>query len=164
MLASKKVTRSEKRRVGAYIPLFLAAGRYFGFLFQKFTAVSILIQDRGDRDRGGWSFPGGWDAMVSPLEGVLAAPLIASLWKKLGARQPRAGGKFVIGMIQVSVCFFFLLRSSALEYQEAVTVLLRLLYTVNLGSYENSDGNIGLALATQSAPHAINAQTVAVKF
>src|SRR5699024_11625494 len=119
MLASKKGTRSEKRRVGAYIPLFLAAGLYFGFLFQKFTAVSILIQDRVDRDLGGWSFPVGWVAMISPLAGVLAAPLIASLWKKLGARQPRAGAKFSIGMIQIGVGYFFILLISALVYQRS---------------------------------------------
>lgn len=164
MLASKKVSRSEKQRVGAYIPLFLAAGLYFGFLFQKFTAVSILIQDRVDRDLGGWSFPVGWVAMVSPLAGVLAAPLIASLWKKLGARQPRAGAKFSIGMIQIGVGFFFILLISALVYQEAIPVLLVLLFMVIVGSSENFVGPIGLALATQIAPKAFTAQMVAVNF
>lgn len=164
MLVSKKVTRSEKRRVSAYIPLFLAAGLYFGFLFQKFTAVSILIQERIDRELGDWSFPVGWVAMVSPLAGVLAAPLIASLWKKLGAKQPRAATKFSLGMVQIGVGFFFILLISALVFQEAIPVLVVLLFMVIVGSSENFVGPIGLALATQIAPKAFTAQMVAVNF
>ena len=164
MLVSKKVTRSEKRRVSAYIPLFLAAGLYFGFLFQKFTAVSILIQERIDRELGDWSFPVGWVAMVSPLAGVLAAPLIASLWKRLGAKQPRAATKFSLGMVQIGVGFFFILLISALVFQEAIPVLVVLLFMVIVGSSENFVGPIGLALATQIAPKAFTAQMVAVNF
>jgi len=164
MLTSRNVTRDEKRRVGAYIPLFLAAGLYFGFLFQKFTAVSILVQQRVDRDLGGWSFPVGWVAMVSPLAGVLAAPLIASLWKKLGDRQPRAGAKFAFGMIQIGLGFVFILIISALVFQETIPVLLVLLFMVIVGSSENFVGPIGLALATRIAPAAFTAQMVAVNF
>src|SRR5699024_4763301 len=79
-------------------------------------------------------------------------------------RQPRAGAKFSIGMIQIGVGFFFILLISALVYQEAIPVLLVLLFMVIVGSSENFVGPIGLALATQIAPQAFTAQMVAVNF
>ncbi|WP_342776431.1 oligopeptide:H+ symporter [Streptomyces diacarni] len=79
ILSSSKVTSDEKKRVSAYLPLFLLSGIYFGFLFQKFTAISILITDRVDLDIGGWSFPVAWITTVSPLSAVLITPLVARL-------------------------------------------------------------------------------------
>lgn len=164
MLTSKKVTATEKRRVASFIPLFFVSGLYFGFLFQKFTAVSILIQERVDRSLGDWSFPVGWVSMFSPLAAVLAAPLIASLWTKMGSRQPGAAAKYSIGSIQIGVGFFFLLVISAWAFQDEIPVVLILIFMAIMGSSENFVGPIGLALATQIAPKAFTAQMVAVNF
>lgn len=164
IINSKKITRHERRRVKAFIPMFVASGLYFGFLFQKYTAISILIDERVNRDIGSWQFPVGWVTMIGPLAGFLAAPLIASMWMKLGSRQPKAAAKFGIGLIQIGVAFAFMLIVSGVLFHEMIPVSMILVYMVIAGSSEFFVGPIGLALATQIAPKAFTAQMVAINF
>ncbi|UNS95315.1 oligopeptide:H+ symporter [Streptomyces tubbatahanensis] len=164
ILSSSKVSREEKTRVSAYLPLFLLSGVYFGFLFQKFTAISILITDRVDLDIGGWSFPVAWITTVSPLSAVLITPLVARLWGRLGRRQPGPAAKFAIGLIQIGVAYFFLLVVSTVTGNGTIPLFLILTFMALAGSSEVFVGPIGLALATKIGPAKFRAQMVGLNF
>ncbi|MCQ9389802.1 oligopeptide:H+ symporter [Brevibacterium sp. 50QC2O2] len=164
MWTSSTVGRDEKKRTVAYLPLFLLSGCYFGFLFQKFTAVSILISERVDLSVGGWTFPVAWITMVSPLAGVLATPLIARLWQRLGARQPGAPAKFAIGLCQIGVAYLYLLLVTTLTGDATIPVWLVLLFMVVAGSSEVFVGPIGLSLATKIGPKRFGTQMVGLNF
>lgn len=109
LTTSSAVSGDERRRVLGYLPLFLASGVYFGFLFQKFTAISILITERIDLHIGGWKFPVAWITTVSPLALVLVIPLAARMWNTLGERQPGPVTKVAIGLTQIGCAYLFLL-------------------------------------------------------
>lgn len=164
ILSSKKVDHYEKRRVASYIPLFLGSGLYFGFLFAKFTAVSLLVKDRVDLEIGNWSFPVGWITMLSSLSGVLTLPLAAAVWKKMGSRQPQAATKFGIGMVWIGLGFVFILLVSIALDGKSIPFVLVVAFMVIMGSSEIFVGPIGLSLATQIAPRAFTAQMVAINF
>ncbi|MER7196985.1 MFS transporter [Streptomyces sp. CB01635] len=164
MTTSSEVTRDERRRILGYLPLFLASGVYFGFLFQKFTAISILITERIDLHIGGWTFPVAWITTVSPLAAVLITPLIARLWKRLGERQPGPVTKVAIGLTQIGCAYLFLLIISEATGDAVIPLFLILLFMMAAGSSEVFIGPIGLSLATRIGPEKFRSQMVGLNF
>ncbi|MFI9776817.1 peptide MFS transporter [Streptomyces sp. NPDC051956] len=164
MTTSSEVSRDERRRVLGYLPLFLASGVYFGFLFQKFTAISILITERIDLHIGGWTFPVAWITTVSPLAAVLITPLIARLWKRLGERQPGPVTKVAIGLTQIGCAYLFLLIISEATGDAVIPLFLILLFMMAAGSSEVFIGPIGLSLATRIGPEKFRSQMVGLNF
>lgn len=164
MSTSKQVTSDERRRVLAFLPLFLAAGIYFGLLFQKFTAISIMITERIDLSIGNWTFPVAWITTASPLAAVLITPLIARLWNLMGDRQPSPVTKFAIGLIQIGCAYFFLLLVSELAGDAFIPLALIILFMAMAGSSEVFVGPIGLSVATRIGPQAFKSQVVGLNF
>jgi POT family proton-dependent oligopeptide transporter len=164
MCTASSVTRDEKRRVLGFLPLFLAAGIYFGLLFQKFTAISILITERIDLQIGGWTFPVAWITTASPLAAVLVTPLIARLWTLLGDRQPSPVTKFAIGLMQIGVAYLFLLLISEVTGDAFIPLALIILFMAMAGSSEVFVGPIGLSLATKIGPSTFRSQMVGLNF
>ncbi|WP_354191359.1 hypothetical protein [Arthrobacter sp. UYCu712] len=163
-LRSRIVSKDEKRRVMGFIPIFLASGIYFGFLFQKFTAISILITERIDLSMGSWTFPVAWITTVSPLAAVLITPFIARLWNRLGDRQPGPATKFAIGMTQIGCAYLFLLLISEATGDAFIPLALILLFMMMAGSSEVFIGPIGLSLATKIGPEKFKTQMVGLNF
>jgi proton-dependent oligopeptide transporter, POT family len=164
MTTSSAVTSDERRRILGYLPLFLASGVYFGFLFQKFTAISILITKRIDLHIGGWTFPVAWITTASPLAAVLITPLIARMWSKLGERQPGPVAKVAIGLIQIGCAYLFLLIISEATGDAEIPLALILLFMIAAGSSEVFVGPIGLSLATRIGPEKFRSQMVGLNF
>ncbi|WP_309248138.1 peptide MFS transporter [Rothia santali] len=164
MTTSRAVTPDERRRVLGFLPIFLASGIYFGFLFQKFTAISILVVERIDLQIGDWTFPVAWITTMSPLAGVLITPVIAKLWNLMGDRQPRPATKVAIGLIQIGCAYVFLLIVSQSTGDAFIPLALILLFMAAAGSSEVMVGPIGLALATRIGPGAFRAQMVGLNF
>jgi POT family proton-dependent oligopeptide transporter len=164
MCTAKSVTRDEKRRVLGFLPLFLAAGIYFGLLFQKFTAISILITERIDLNIGDWTFPVAWITTASPLAAVLVTPLIARVWNLLGDRQPSPVTKFAIGLMQIGAAYLFLLVISEATGDAFIPLALIILFMAMAGSSEVFVGPIGLSLATRIGPSTFRSQMVGLNF
>ncbi|EMY32998.1 putative oligopeptide transporter [Arthrobacter crystallopoietes BAB-32] len=163
LLTSKQVTRVEKQRVRGFVPLFIASGLYFGFLFQNFTTIAIIITDRVDLAVGSWSFPAAWITTMGPLAAVLVTPIIARLWTRMGSRQPGSAAKFSFGMIQIGVGYVFLLSVSMIQDSE-ISLIVMLLFMIIVGTSEVLIGPIGLSLATRIAPDKYKSQLVALIF
>lgn len=164
MCTSRSVTRDERSRVLAYLPLFLFSGIYFGLLFQKFTAISILITERINLQIGDWTFPVAWITTVSPLAAVLITPLIAKLWNSMGSRQPSPVTKFGIGLVQIGCAYLFLLIISQATGDAFIPLALILLFMAMAGSSEVFVGPIGLSVATQIGPKSFKSQMVGLNF
>ncbi|MER6529560.1 oligopeptide:H+ symporter [Streptomyces sp. NPDC001508] len=164
MTTSSVVSSHERRRILGYLPLFLASGVYFGFLFQKFTAISILITERIDLHIGGWTFPVAWITTVSPLAAVLITPLIARLWNRLGHRQAGPVTKIAIGLTQIGCAYLFLLIISEATGHAEIPLLLILVFMMAAGSSEVFVGPIGLSLATRIGPEKFRSQMVGLNF
>ncbi|MCS3428988.1 peptide MFS transporter [Leucobacter aridicollis] len=164
MCTSRSVTRDERNRVLAYLPLFLFSGIYFGLLFQKFTAISILITERINLQIGDWTFPVAWITTVSPLAAVLITPLIAKLWNSMGSRQPSPVTKFGMGLVQIGCAYLFLLIISQATGDAFIPLALILLFMAMAGSSEVFVGPIGLSVATQIGPKSFKSQMVGLNF
>ncbi|WP_252199672.1 oligopeptide:H+ symporter [Brevibacterium sp. RIT 803] len=164
ILRSTKVNACERQRIRSYIPLFLASSLYFGLLFAKFTAISLLVNDRVDLTVGSWTFPVGWITMISSASGVAMLPVAAAIWKRMGPRQPKAGTKFAIGLVQIGLGFAYILLISMAFHGSSIPFVYIVVFMFVMGSSEIFVGPIGLSLATQIAPKAFTAQMVAINF
>lgn len=164
ILSSRRITSDERSRVAGYLPLFLAAGLYFGLLFQQFTSIAILITERVDLAVGSWSFPVAWITMASPLALVLVTPLMARLWGRSGNRGPGPAAKFACGLVQIGAAYAIVLATTAAAPEAAIPLLLMVAVMLIAGSSEVFVGPISLSLATKIGPPAFRLHLVGLNF
>lgn len=163
MLTARSVTREEKSRVAAYLPLFLAAGVYFGLLFQQFTAITFLITERVNLTVGGWTMPVPWITMLSQLAAVVITPIVARYWGRSGNDGPGAPLKFAVGLMQMGFAYVLMMVALILfPDQPGVQIPLLIVIVVMLlaGASEVFIGPIGLSLATKIGPAAFKTQLI----
>ncbi|MER6523777.1 oligopeptide:H+ symporter [Streptomyces sp. NPDC001508] len=162
-LTSAKVTPAERVRVRGYLPIFIASALYFGFLYQKFSTIPILITERVNLNVLGWSVPPPWITTASPLAAVLVTPVLARLWSRLGDRQPGPARKIALGLAQVGIAYTLLLLIT-ITTGKTVSPVFMVVVMVIAGSSEMLVGPIGLALVTRAAPSRFRNQFVALNF
>lgn len=164
MLSAKNVTRDEKRRITAYLPLFLAASIYFGLLFQQFTTIAILISERVDLHLGQWSIPVAWITMLSQLAAVVVTPFVAYFWGRAGKNSPGAPSKFALGLVQIGAAYVIMLLVLRFYSDALVPLLLVVVVMVVAGSSEVFIGPVSLSLATRIGPAKYESQLVGLNF
>ncbi len=163
MLTSRRVDQVERRRVFAFIPLFLASFVFFSLYQQQFTVVVLYVDERLDRTVFGWELPVAWANSINPIFIILLAGAFAALWTRMGPRQPSAPVKFALGTVLMGAAFLLFLLwagGSGPTTPLYALVLILLLFTVA----ELLLSPVGLSLATKLAPTAFQAQMVALNF
>ena len=111
MLTSQKVTVNERKRVVAYLPLFLAAIVFWIIEEQGSVTLAIFAEEQTKLTVLGHSFPASWFQSMNPLFIMLYVPCFAWLWSKLKNRpQPSSATKFSLGLF---FCGNFVLMDDA---------------------------------------------------
>ncbi|TYL51768.1 MFS transporter [Nocardioides sp. BGMRC 2183] len=162
MIRSSDVTVRERRRLAGFLPLWVGCAIYYGFLLQKFTAMSVFITERVDIVVNGWEMPAEWLSVSSPLAVIALTPLVASAWTRMGDRQPTPPQKFALGFIVFGSAYLVLLVLEASNPGRSVPAFGVLLVLAVAGSSEVFIGPTGLSLATRVAPQRFKNQTVGV--
>jgi len=98
-------TREEKGRVFVIFLLFLGAAMFWSGFEQAGSSMNLFAKDYTNRVVFGWEAPAGYLQSVNPLFIVLLAPVIGSLWVKLGASNPSIPTKFAMGLVLLGVGF-----------------------------------------------------------
>lgn len=101
MLTSPKVDRVERRRVLAFLPMWLASVMFWAIFQQIFTVLTIYADKRLDRTILGWEMPVTWAQSIEPVFVILLAGVYATVWTKLGPRQPSSPMKMAIGTVVI---------------------------------------------------------------
>lgn len=163
ILGSREVTRLERKRVVAFIPLFIASVVFWSLFQQIFTVVTIYSDKRLDRHIFGWEFPVSWVQSIEPVWVIIGAGAFAALWTKMGDRQPSTPIKFALGTGGMGVAFLlFLLMTGGGPNSAPVWGLVLI-----LGVFATSElmlSPIGLSVSTKLAPKAFHTQMVALFF
>ncbi len=163
ILSSKDITGVERRRVLAFIPMFIASAVFWSLYQQQFTVVTIYSDERLNRDLFGWEMPVSWVQSINPVFIIVLAGVFAAMWTKLGDRQPSTPVKFALGTISIGVSFLLFIpmagggKSSA-PLLGLVGVLL--FFTIS----ELLLSPVGLSLSTKLAPRKFHTQMVALFF
>jgi POT family proton-dependent oligopeptide transporter len=163
ILGSRRISEIERRRVLAFIPMFIASAAFWSLYQQQFTVVTIYSDKRLDRSIGGWVMPVSWVQAINPVFIIVLAGAFAALWTKLGPRQPSTPIKFALGTGIMGVAFLLFLPMAGGGPNSAPLLgLIGILLLFTIAELLLSP--VGLSLSTKLAPHAFRTQMVALFF
>ena len=162
MLTSPKVERIERRRVLAFLPMWVASAMFWAIFQQIFTVVAIYAEERTDRSVFGlFEIPAGSVQAIEPFFVVLLAGVFAAVWTKLGSRQPASPLKMAIGTIIIGAGFLlFIPLAGTGANGTPLLALAGILLIFCLGELFTSP--VGQSLSTKLAPQAFRTQMVAL--
>ena len=162
MLFGPAFSNTEKRHVRAWIPLFLVCCMFWMLWGQVFTALVVYFDEVVPRVIYGFEVPVAWGASMQCIWMIFLSGAIASLWTRLGKRQPGTPMKFVLSMLVLAAAYYiFVLYTRA---GEPMPLWMYALVTLIINISELLISPIALSFATKIAPASFRTQAVAVHF
>ncbi len=162
ILSDRDVTGVERRRIFAFMPLFVCNVVFWSLYQQQFTVVTIYADKRLDRNLFGWEMPVSWVQSINPVFIITFAALFAALWTKLGDRQPSTPMKFGAGTVLMGCAFFGFVLMPSGENTAPLLGLAAILLIFTLAELLISP--VGLSATTKLAPKKYATQMVALYF
>ncbi|WP_345645784.1 peptide MFS transporter, partial [Pseudonocardia tropica] len=164
MLTSSEVNRVERRRVLAFLPMWVASAVFWAIFQQIFTVLTIYADERLNRSvLGLFEIPAGSVQAIEPLFVVLLAGVFAAVWTRLGPRQPASPTKMAIGTIIIGVGFLlFVPLAGTGANGTPMPAVAGILLVFCIGELLMSP--VGQSLSTKLAPAAFRTQMVALFF
>ena len=163
ILSSRKISTVERRRVVAFIPMFVASAAFWSLFQQQFTVVAQYADKRLDRTLLGWEMPVSWVQSINPVMIILLAGVFATMWTRLGPRQPSSPVKFALGTVTMGVAFLLFIPMAGGGTNSAPLLgLVGILAVFTVAELLLSP--VGLSLATKLAPAVFKTQMVALFF
>ena len=163
ILSSRKISTVERRRVVAFIPMFVASAAFWSLFQQQFTVVAQYADKRLDRTLFGWEMPVSWVQSINPVMIILLAGVFATMWTRLGPRQPSSPMKFALGTVTMGVAFLLFIPMAGGGTNSAPLLgLVGILAVFTVAELLLSP--VGLSLATKLAPAVFKTQMVALFF
>ena len=159
MLRDKDLSPEEHSRVVAFIPLFIATAAFFSLFQQQFTVLAIYADTRLNLDFFGFTYPPSWVQSINPVFIILLGMVFATMWTKLGTRQPSTPVKFGIALLLIGVAFLLFVTQAHTESVFVGWIVLIMLFAT-LGELFLSP--VGLSLSTKLAPRKFPVQMVAL--
>ncbi|WP_417220220.1 peptide MFS transporter [Arthrobacter sp.] len=159
ILGSKKVDGTERRRVTAFIPLYIASAAFWALFQQQFTFIAVYSEQRLDRNFFGWEMPASWTQSINPVFIIIFAAVFAGIWTKMGDKQPSTPLKFGGALVVMGIAFLVFIPLNSLE-KTPLLALAGILFLFTMAELLLSP--IGLSVATKLAPVAFTTQMVAL--
>ncbi|MCX4394713.1 peptide MFS transporter [Streptomyces sp. NBC_01767] len=166
MFRSPQVTAEERGRLRPYVVLFLASVVFNFILFQAYSTMMLLASTNARTQIFGFHFPASWYASALGAFEVALAPVVATVWARMGPRQPHASNKIAIGVILGGLSFLLMVLPtsghSGDTYKMAAWWIVGSYLLLGLGDIllETS----GMSATTKLAPKAFASQTMALWF
>ncbi|MFF1645432.1 peptide MFS transporter [Streptomyces sp. NPDC058240] len=166
MFRSPRVTSEERGRLRPYVVLFLASVVFNFILFQAYSTMMLLASTNARTEIFGFHFPASWYASALGAFEVALAPVVATVWARMGPRQPHASNKIAIGVILGGLSFLLMVLPtsghSGDTYKMAAWWIVGSYLLLGLGDIllETS----GMSATTKLAPKAFASQTMALWF
>jgi proton-dependent oligopeptide transporter, POT family len=161
IFSSKKVTATERGRVAAFIPLYIASAAFWALFQQQFTFIAVYSEEKLDRNFFGWEMPAAWVQSINPVFIIIFAGVMAALWTRLGRKQPGSALKFSIGLFVMGLAFLAFIPLAG-DGKTPLLALAGILLLFTLAELFLSP--IGLSVTTKLAPKAFHTQMVALFF
>lgn len=163
ILRNRNISAVERRRVLAFIPLFIVNVAFWALYQQQFTVVTLFANDQLNLAIGAWSMPVSWVQSINPVFIIALSGAFAAIWTKLGSRQPTTPVKFGVGAIVMGLAFWlFLTVYNSAPHTAPLLALVGILFVFTVAELFISP--IGLSVTTQLAPNSFRTQMVAVLF
>ena len=163
ILSNKHISTVERKRVYAFIPLFIASVAFWSLYQQQFTVVTIYSDLRLDRVFFGWEMPVSWVQSINPVFIIVLSGVFAAIWTKWGAKQPSTPVKFAFGTAIMGVGFLaFLPFAGGAANSTPLLAMVGILLVFTVAELLLSP--VGLSVSTKLAPELFKTQMVALFF
>jgi len=163
ILGSRKVDAIERKRVFAFIPLFIASAAFWSLYQQQFTVLTIYSDERLDRNLFGWTMPVSWVQSINPIFIIILSGVFAAIWTKMGKRQPSTPVKFALGTGVMGIAFLlFLPFAGGGANSTPLLAIVGILFVFTVAELLLSP--VGLSVSTKLAPKSFRTQMVALFF
>jgi POT family proton-dependent oligopeptide transporter len=161
ILTSRQVDAVERKRVYAFIPLFIASAAFWALFQQQFTVVALYADKQLDRTLGGWEMPASWVQSINPVFIIIFAGIFAALWTKLGPKQPSSPLKFALGLVVMGLAFLaFIPLTGGGANSTPLLAMVGILFLFTMAELFLSP--TGSSVSTKLAPKAFQTQMVAL--
>ncbi|MDO6708418.1 peptide MFS transporter [Photobacterium sp. 1_MG-2023] len=135
--------------MGLFVVVFWAGFEQAGGL------MNIYTQEYADRMIGDFEVPTAWFQSLNPFFIITMAPLLASLWVKMGDKEPSSPIKFAIALFLLAIGFLCMV-GAVLQQGDDMTAKTSMLWIV-AAYYFHTMGElclspIGLSMMTKLAP------------
>lgn len=164
MLRSPKVTKTERSRVWAYIPLFIAAAIFWGIEESGSVVLALFAQERTVLHIGGWHFAAANFQTLNPVFIMILTPFFVWLWENW-KNQPSAPSKFAAGLIFAGLSYVLMAVPGWLfgtSGRVSPFWLVGSWFIVEIAEMLISP--IGLSVTTKLAPQAFKSQMMSMWF
>ena len=164
MLRSPKVTKIERSRVKAYIPLFFAAAIFWGIEESCSVVLALFAEQRTVLHVGSWHFAAANFQSLNPLFIMILTPVFVWLWEHW-KKQPSAPGKFAAGLVFAGLAYMWMALPGMLFCTSGRVSPLWLVgswFLVEIAEMVISP--IGLSINTKLAPNACRSQMMSMWF
>ncbi|MGO4785754.1 peptide MFS transporter [Cryobacterium sp. W22_MBD10_FK3] len=163
ILSNKHISAVERKRVYAFIPLFIASVAFWSLYQQQFTVVTIYSDLRLDRVLFGWEMPVSWVQSINPVFIIVLSGVFAAIWTKWGAKQPSTPVKFAFGTAIMGLAFLlFLPFAGGAANSTPLLAMIGILLIFTVAELLLSP--VGLSVSTKLAPDLFKTQMVALFF
>jgi proton-dependent oligopeptide transporter, POT family len=151
---------TERRQVMA-IAIITVFVIFFWLAFeQSGSSLNVFAAHRTDRALGGWlarRLPGGeipaaWFQAINPFFILLLAPMVAGLWRRLGARAPSTPAKMALGLILLSLAYVVLVIGAAQGQGARVSPWFLVAFYFVFSCGELCFLPVGISFVSQTAP------------
>jgi POT family proton-dependent oligopeptide transporter len=149
------LTKVERDRIKVIMVLGLFTVVFWAGFEQAGGLMNIFTNDFTNRMIGDFEVPTTWFQSLNAIFIVVFAPVIASIWIRLGKREPNSPVKFAVGLILLGIGFLFMM-GAVTEMDGDPTNKSSMLWLV--GAYffhtmgELCLSPIGLSMVTKLAP------------
>lgn len=165
MFTSKKTKSEERSHLLAYIPLFITGVMFWIIQEQGSTILARYAEGRTDLTVGSFEIAPAWFQSLNPLFIIIFAPIFATLWVKLGKRQPSTPIKFSFSLFFAGASFLIMIIPAVLSDGKTLVSPFWLVASFLLVVFgELLMSPVGLSATTKLAPEAFAAQTMALWF
>lgn len=105
---------SEERRSLVVIAVLFAAAVVFWMAYEQAGSTLNLFADRNTNNAIlGHHFPGSWYQSLPPLFIITFAPIFATVWVRLGHRNPSSPAKFALGLLLLGLGFALMIGAAS---------------------------------------------------
>ncbi|HBT95934.1 MAG TPA: MFS transporter [Coriobacteriia bacterium] len=98
IIRDRNVSGTERSRVLAFIPLFLAGAMFWAIAEQQSTTIALIADTHVQNHVAGFEIPPSWYASVNPLVIIIGSPILALIWTRAGNRQASLVAKMAVGL------------------------------------------------------------------
>lgn len=165
MLRSPKVTALERSRVKAFIPLFVAMVVFWFIEEQQAGVFAQYAAQQTDLDAWGVHLDPEWAQSINPIVMLVFAPLIATIWVRMGRNQPNTPRKFSIGLLLTGGGFALMCIPYLLNGAHAPANPVWLLLSIGVISVGELLVNpVSLSASSALAPAAFTSQIIGLNY